>query len=87
MSKKTGLNIIIVGCGKVGIALFEQLSKEGHDITIVDKNPAKIQEIANQYDVIGLTGNGASYSTQMEAGINEAELIIAVTDSDELNLL
>lgn len=87
MSKKAGLNIIIVGCGKVGIALIEQLCKEGHDITIIDRNPAKIQEITNQYDVIGLTGNGASYSTQMEAGINEADLIIAVTGSDELNLL
>ena len=87
MSKKTGLNIIIVGCGNVGKALIEQLSKEGHDITIVDSNPVKIQEITNQYDIIGLAGNGASYSVQMEAGINEADLIIAVTGSDELNLL
>lgn len=90
MSKKKtrrGLNIIIVGCGKVGSALIEQLSKEGHDITIIDTNPYKIQEITNQYDIIGLTGNGASYSVQMEAGINKADLIISVTGSDELNLL
>ncbi len=87
MSKKQGLNIIIVGCGKVGIALVEQLSKEGHDITIIDSNNTKIQEITNLYDVIGLTGNGASYSVQMEAGISNADLLISVTGSDELNLL
>lgn len=82
-----GLNIIIVGCGKIGATLIEQLSKEGHDITIIDKNSKKIQEITNLYDIMGFTGNGASYSVQMEAGIENADLIIAVTDSDELNLL
>ncbi len=81
------LQIIIVGCGKVGATLVEQLSHEGHDITIIDKNPNKLQEIANLYDVMGLVGNGASYSVQMEAGIEKADLIIAVTGSDELNLL
>lgn len=84
---RQGLNIIIVGCGKVGTTLIEQLSKEGHDITIIDKNAAKVQEISSIYDVMGLSGNGASYSVQMEAGIENADLIIAVTDSDELNLL
>lgn len=84
---KQGLNIIIVGCGKVGITLVEQLGKEGHDITIIDKNARKIQEITNLYDVLGLVGNGASYSVQMEAGIEKTDLIIAVTESDELNLL
>ncbi|MDE6529769.1 MAG: Trk system potassium transporter TrkA [Lachnospiraceae bacterium] len=82
-----GLSIIIVGCGKVGSTLIEQLSKEGHDITIIDKNAQKIQELTNLYDIMGIVGNGASYSTQMEAGIEETDLIIAVTDSDELNLL
>ncbi len=82
-----GLGIIIVGCGKVGSTLIEQLSKEGHDITIIDKNAQKIQELTNLYDIMGIVGNGASYSTQMEAGIEETDLIIAVTDSDELNLL
>ncbi len=86
-SVKQGLNIIIVGCGKVGNTLIEQLSKEGHDITIIDKSPSKIQEMTNLYDVMGLVGNGASYSVQMDAGIENTDLIIAVTDSDELNLL
>lgn len=82
-----GLKIIIVGCGKVGTALVEQLSQEGHDITMIDKDAEKVQEIANLYDIMGMTGNGASYQVQMEAGIEETDLIIAVTESDELNLL
>ncbi len=84
---KQGLNIIIVGCGKVGITLIEQLTKEGHDITLIDKDAQKIQEISNIYDIMGMAGNGASYSVQMDAGIENADLIIAVTESDELNLL
>ncbi len=84
---KQGLKIIIVGCGKVGTTLIEQLSNEGHDITIIDKNPQKVQEITNLYDIMGIPGNGASYSVQNEAGIDNTDLIIAVTDSDELNLL
>ncbi len=84
---KQGLNIIIVGCGKVGITLIEQLSKEGHDITIIDHDAELVEEISGLYDVMGIVGNGASYSTQMEAGINETDLLIAVTASDELNLL
>lgn len=87
IQSKNGLNIIIVGCGKVGMTLIEQLSKEGHDITIIDKNAAKVQQMSNLYDIMGLVGNGASYSVQMEAGIENADLIIAVTASDELNLL
>lgn len=85
--EQRGLHIIIVGCGKVGASLTEQLSKEGHDITLIDKNVSKVEELANLYDVMGIVGNGASYSVQMEAGIEQADLMIAVTGSDELNLL
>ncbi len=84
---KSGLNIIIVGCGKVGATLIERLIPEGHDITIIDTSAERVQEITNAYDVMGVVGNGASYSVQMEAGIEDADLIIAVTASDELNLL
>lgn len=84
---KPGLHIVIIGYGKVGRTLVAELSKEGHDITIIDKNPARLQEVTNQYDVIGVCGNGASFSVQKDAGIEAADLIIAVTDSDELNLL
>lgn len=84
---KAGMRIIIVGCGKVGATLVEQLYKEGHDITIIDSDSSKIQSITSIYDVMGVVGNGASYSVQMDAGIEAADLFIAVTDSDELNLL
>ncbi|MGN0161857.1 MAG: Trk system potassium transporter TrkA [Lachnospiraceae bacterium] len=86
-SGQKGLNIIIVGCGKVGVTLTEKLSKEGHDITVIDKNAQHVQTLSELYDVMGIVGNGASYSVQMEAGIHDADLIIAVTGSDELNLL
>ena len=88
-SKKNtnGLNIIIVGCGKVGLTLIEQLTKEGHDITVIDRKPSVIQNVTNLYDVMGVVGNGASYSVQKDAGVDSADLIVAVTNSDELNLL
>ena len=86
-SKKTGLKIIIVGCGKVGVAILKQLANEGHDITIIDKDPQKVATYANQYDVMGIVGNGANHSVQLEAGIQNADLIAAVTSSDELNIL
>ena len=87
MPKKKGLSIVIVGCGKVGLTLVEQLGREGHDITIIDKDRALVEHISGTYDVMGVVGNGASYSIQKEAGIENADLIIAVTESDELNLL
>lgn len=85
--EKGGLQIIVVGCGKVGSTLVARLCEEGHDVTVIDKNHSVIQGICDNYDVLGIVGNGSSYSVQMEAGIEHADLIIAVTDSDELNLL
>ena len=81
------MNIIIAGCGKVGRALAEQLSREKHDITVIDRKPEAIQQITNIADVRGVVGNGASYEIQMDAGIDTADLMIAVTDADEVNLL
>ena len=86
-TKKEKMRIIIVGCGRVGSTIVEQLSKEGNDITIIDKNAEVVSSLTNLYDVLGVVGNGATYSVQMEAGIEEANLFIAVTESDELNLL
>ena len=85
--EKRGLQIIIVGCGKVGRTLVEQLSREGHDIIVVDKDAKRVQSLANLYDIMGIVGNGASYSVLQEAGIENTDLLIAVTESDELNLL
>lgn len=81
------MKIIIVGLGKVGQSLAIELSGEDNDITVIDNREDVIQEISDQYDLMGVVGNGASYSTQMEAGIESADLLIAVTGSDELNLL
>jgi trk system potassium uptake protein len=81
------MKIIIVGCGKVGSALAEQLDREGHEITLIDNKASAIHHINNTLDVLGIIGNGASHSIQMSAGIETADLLIAVTGSDELNLL
>ena len=81
------MKIIVVGCGKVGAAVIGQLSREGHDISVIDVDSTVVTDISNNYDVMGLVGNGASHSLQMEAGIETADLLLAVTDSDELNLL
>lgn len=85
--KAKGLRIIIVGCGRVGSTLVEQLTAEGHDITIIDKNAKRVSELCDLYDIMGIVGNGASFGIQIDAGIKDANLIIAVTESDELNLL
>ncbi|MEE0862222.1 MAG: Trk system potassium transporter TrkA [Lachnospiraceae bacterium] len=81
------MRIIIVGCGKVGYVLTEQLTKEGHDICLIDKDEDKLARVSSNMDVFCLQGNGTSYATQIEAGIKEADLLISVTESDEINML
>ncbi|MDR1770957.1 MAG: Trk system potassium transporter TrkA [Hungatella sp.] len=81
------MKIIIVGCGKVGVTLAEQLNNEHHDIMLIDKNADVINSVTERIDVMGVVGNGAVYKVQMEAGIQETDLLIATTNSDELNML
>ena len=81
------MKIIIVGCGKVGEELAAVLSSEGNDITIIDKDEALVELLCNRYDIMGTVGNGASYNVLLEADIMNTDLMIAVTGSDELNLL
>lgn len=81
------MKIIIVGCGKVGETLAAELGEEGNDITVVDLSQDKVKSISEKLDVMGVVGNGATNTTLREAGIEEADLLIAVTESDELNLL
>ena len=81
------MKIIIVGCGKVGMTLAERLNAEGHDITLIDKDAAILRTTADRIDVMGLEGNGVSYQVQEEAGIKQADLLIATTNSDEQNML
>lgn len=81
------MNIIIVGAGKVGTTIADQLSSENHNITIIDLNQKKVEEAEEEFDAMGIVGNGASHQVQVDAGVMDAELLIAVTGSDELNLL
>ena len=81
------MKIIIVGCGKVGEALAGQLNEEGNDITVVDEDAELVKTLVAKYDVMGVIGNGATISTLMEAGVSSANLLIAVTGTDEINLL
>lgn len=81
------MNIIIVGCGKVGQTLARQLNEEENNITVLDMDAAKVNDVVSRYDVNGVVGNGATHLKQLEAGIKNADLLIAVTGSDELNLL
>ena len=82
------MHIIVIGCGKVGRAVVSQLAQEeGNNIAVVDTNPELIREVSLQFDVMGIVGNGASYSILQDAGIEHADIMIAVTESDEVNLL
>lgn len=81
------MNIVIVGDGKVGSTLVKQLSKEGHDIVIIDNNLSVLENSVNMYDVMGIDGNGASLLIQKQAGVDKSDLFIAATSSDELNML
>ncbi len=81
------MKIIIVGLGKVGQSLALELGNEDNEITVIDCQEELVQEITSQNDFMGVVGNGSTYSVQMEAGIESADLLIAVTGSDELNLL
>ncbi len=81
------MNIIIIGCGKIGLALAEQLNNEGHNITLVDKNESILQAAATKLDVMGVGGNGAMVGVLDEAGIESCDVLIATTGSDEVNML
>ena len=81
------MNIIIVGCGRVGFSLAGKLNADGNNVTVVDISAEKIADVTTQFDVMGVVGNGATLSVLQEANIAAADLFIAVTNSDELNLL
>ncbi|MFR1517931.1 MAG: Trk system potassium transporter TrkA [Clostridia bacterium] len=81
------MEIIICGCGKVGAAIAEQLARENHDITVIDSDREVLEKTVSTLDVIGICGDGASKSVLTEAGARTCDLIIAITYSDEVNLL
>ena len=81
------MKIIIVGTGKVGSILVEQLSSENHDIIVIDNNADTLKNITSRYDVMGIVGNGATVEVQKEADVQKSDLLIATTNLDECNLL
>ena len=81
------MKIVIVGDGKVGYTLTENLSKEGHDLVVIDSNPLVLQEALDNLDVMVVNGNGASLEVQRKAGVDTSDLLIAATSSDEINVL
>lgn len=81
------MKIVIVGGGKVGYALAEQLTREGHDIVVIDNNRKVLAQCTEQLDVIAVEGNGASLRTQREAQVGQSDLLIAATAGDEINLM
>lgn len=81
------MKIIIIGDGKVGYSLAEHLSQEDHDVTIIDKDPEALRKASESLDVMCVRGNGVSTRIMMEAGIKTADLLIAATSSDEMNMV
>ena len=81
------MKILIAGAGIVGNNLAEQLSEEGHDISIVDEDFYKIRRIADTLDVMSVCGNACMPSVLVKAGIRDMGMVIAVTNKDEINLM
>ena len=81
------MNIIIAGCGKVGQTLAERLTDIGHEVTVMDKDFEHLTSVTGSADVMGFQGDCTSVHNQIEAGIKGADLLIAVTDNDEINML
>ena len=80
------MKIAIIGLGTIGKTILKHLSGEGHTITIIDEDRAKVEMLIERYDVFGIVGNGACLDIQKEANVEDADLAIALTDSDELNV-
>lgn len=81
------MKIIVIGCGKIGSTIIASLCAEGHDVVALDNNPEAITSITNVYDVMGVCGNGADCDALDEAFSGGADLVVATTGSDELNML
>jgi trk system potassium uptake protein TrkA len=80
------MKIVIIGLGTIGKTILKNLSGEGHTITIIDEDKAKVEMLIEKYDVFGVVGNGACIDIQKEANMDDADLAIVHTNSDELNV-
>ena len=81
------MKFVIIGIGKIGETLVEKFSQEKHDVVIVDKNAEVVETLVNKYDIFGVIGGGADRSSLMDAGVENADFVIACTSRDELNIL
>ena len=81
------MRIIIVGLGKLGTTLAEQLSNENHDVTVIDTRTKLVEEAVNRFDVFGVVGSGADCEVQKDASVDKCDIFISVTEADELNIL
>ena len=81
------MKIIIVGAGVVGESLCSELSEVGNDVILVEREEGRLNKLVETNDVTGVIGNGASYETLLEAGTDTADIFIATTPTDELNIM
>ncbi len=81
------MKIVVIGNGKVGHTIIQHLCNEGHNVTVIDNNPDEIEQIVNEYDVMGICGNGANVDILESVNAGKADMLIAVTSSDETNML
>ena len=81
------MKVVVVGAGKVGFSIIEHTCQEGHEVIVIDKDSTLIEDIIDNFDIIGVVGNGASYDILKEAGVGKSDLLVATTDSDEINIL
>ncbi len=81
------MKVIVVGAGEVGSYVAERLSREGHDVAVIERDAAVLREVEERLDVLALRGNATLPSILHEAGIDKAELVVAVTSNDEVNLV
>lgn len=81
------MKIVVVGCGKIGNNLIKSLVSEGHEVALIDNDHAVLGDAVNTYDILGVCGIGTDSEVLAEAGADRADLVIAVTGSDELNML
>ena len=80
------MKIVVVGGGKVGEVICQELSTEENDIVLIDKNQDLIDRLLNKFDIMGICGNGASYDILVEAGVENCDIFISVTEMDEINI-
>ena len=81
------MKIVIVGCGKIGSTILDSLVEEGHDVVGIDTDEKVVNEMMNMYDIMGVCGSGTDYAMLQEAGVENAEIFIAATSLDELNMI